>query len=282
MDIHIIRSDLYFDEYPCLPTIPNETIQSVMNNRDIRMAYAMVGDAVYEVLLYLWIRMSGEDVDLNLVNKSKSNVSMSCIMKRSTISYLAENEKKGDGDLFEALIGVVYTHLSDCGNEDITSSLFYWLNKVFFIDEVFSDMIYRGIDPCGVPQDRSTKSLDIPSNLQSSIMKLAAIYSGFNIYCHEKKCRVYIDRHKNYLWGVKMRACSSYLPNILLDIMYAEDPLGSVSDLATNIESVCRRRVGYSPSSHYLEEEEYMDNFEVGDDEDIVLLLQGEDPEYSY
>lgn len=274
----MIRRDLCFNECSSLSNIPNETITYVISNRDIRMTYAMVGDAVYEILFYLWIHMVNEDVDTNIVNEGKSNRSMSCIMERSTIYYLSGNKKKGDGDLMEAFIGVVFIHLSDCDNKDITSTMFYWMNKVFSIDKIFSDIVYKGIDPCGVSHDRR-KSTNIHSSLCSSIMKLATVYSGFNIYCDEKRCRSYIDRH-NYLWSKKMKSCSSSICSMISPIIEEDDPLGRVCDLSMNIESMCNPRVGYS--SRYLEDNEYIDNFEVGDDEDIESLLEGEDPEYTY
>lgn len=195
--------------------------------------YETLGDAVYDVLFYNYVWSRGIPIDIYLAGRSKSNITMSRLMERSPMyKYVRMTQKyllcKSVADVFESSIGVIYDHL--ISNDQDISLLYTWMRKVFDIDTVFYNLVYRRTTPSGSTIRRSPR-IDILHLYRSAIQKLASVYYLFlkNKY-NPKACTIIHDLYLPYVDIVDARVISS------LDyVIGSNDPLAYIPKIQDDI-----------------------------------------------
>lgn len=151
--------------------------------------YEILGDAVYDVLFYSYVWRRRIPLDLYLLGRSKSNISMSCIVKHSDIykylNILREGrDAKTAADTFEALLGVVFEHMIEERGE-VSETVEAWMTEVFDIGGVFDRLVTDRITPNGA-YIRSSNEVKIIPLYKLAIQKLVITYFLFNKYKYEQ------------------------------------------------------------------------------------------------
>lgn len=172
--------------------------------------YEILGDAVYEVILmkYIWDRKI--DLDLYLLGRCKSNITMSRTVEVSPLyRYVKMTQRrttcKSVADVFESTIGMIYDHIiSTCtGSEDITHLIYTWMDNVYNIDKVIDDMVRKRVTPSGSIIYIGEK-VDILHYYRLSIQKLACTYHIFNRHRYSHRCSTTIhhlyDRYRDVIY----------------------------------------------------------------------------------
>lgn len=168
-------------------------LRTGMRDSDI---YETLGDAVYDIMFLTYTWKNNIHLDMSLLCRSKSNITMSRLCERSSLfPYVRMTQKvrtcKSTADVFEATVGMIFDHLVSNNYPDITGSLFLWMNKVFKINKIFHDLVYNRLTPSGVVI-RASPQIDLLYYYRLSIQKLLCVYYLFLVHRHQPRASTII------------------------------------------------------------------------------------------
>jgi hypothetical protein len=174
------------------PFFNNNRVKEIQMDTGMRdyNTYEILGDAVYDVIFYNYVWRRKIPLDLYLMGRSKSNISMSCILMDSEIYPFIGILRKGRdektiADTFEALLGLVYSHLQE-KKVDISEVTETWLIEVFDIGGVFYRLTHNRETPNG-SYILPSEEVDVRYLYRLAIQKLIVINFLFHKYRYAER-----------------------------------------------------------------------------------------------
>jgi hypothetical protein len=199
-------------------------------------AYEILGDAVYDVIFYNYMWRRRVPLDIYLLGRSKSNITMSCIMMKSEIQkwirvVRTDRGPKASADTLESLIGMAFSHLVDSGHE-VTETLETWMTEVFDIGGILDALVSRRTTPSG-SYILPSKEVDILPLYKLSIQKLVMVYYLFLRYKHRSRASYMIHQIYDPYREKMMESLNADIDNILDndDILLSSTDLSSYMNL---------------------------------------------------
>ena len=168
-------------------------------------ALELLGDAVLELLITDLIYDKGLTVGKmsNIRQYIVKNVSLICLMNDLQLCNINQLVTKSCADLFEAIIGAVYTHLK---NHDVNpiKIMNQWLIEVWHMDHIINDMILHPNDTnsCTAIQRYYEDLILEPPNLsyiKNNYDRLQKLYDYYRLGPVKL-----IERHQRGIWNVKI------------------------------------------------------------------------------
>jgi hypothetical protein len=149
--------------------------------------FSQLGDAVYEVLLTDYLYKYVPHPRIRQLGEGKSNRSMVCIMKESSIRkylsfFITDTGGKVVADAFETLLGMAYYYgvkkydFVDDYDRSFTDIYMKWLDVTFYVPHYF-ELLVSMEDPCGNMIEPDT-GVNIYNALITAYQKLLVIFSN--------------------------------------------------------------------------------------------------------